>query len=265
MHSKSQIDEYIEGTLKHLFGIKLKEINFQDNKGDFNQIFYQEEDNEKINHLIYVNDYSSIANYYNTPTIKFLLFQNKAEKRRIKFSVIDECKNYLKEIGDQLIEEKIELKNFENENKDIIKLKDLPKLNLKRVFIDEIGKAQTNILDQPRYCYYSENDGEIFVVDIEAPGDGSDIKCKIKNNDNSYSFIFQGSKVCDVAAIDKKPYIHYNLKNQINILFNFDVNKKYITLLPNDKGKLNYNEKLKHDGIFTFKYKLNKEKKSNHE
>ena len=79
LNSKEQVNEYINGQLKNLFGIKLKERIFKNNSPDYHQEFYVEEENEKITHLIYVNEYSSIANYYNIPTINFLKIKNNLE------------------------------------------------------------------------------------------------------------------------------------------------------------------------------------------
>ena len=257
MHSKDQVNNYINGQLKNLFGIKLKERNFQKNPPEYHQKYYVEEENEKVTHLIYVNEYSSIANYYNIPTIKFLKNKNIAEQRRTQFSVIESCKKYLVEIGEQFIEEKIELNNFEKQNDDKIKLEKSFKINLKKVFIDEIGKTQTNILDQPRYSYYTENNGKILVIDIEVPGEGAEVLTKVERGENFYNFCFIGTKPCDQKVINQKHTVHSILKNKIDIKFNIYISIKDITLGPNDKGKLNYFEKSNKDGIFKFKYRLN--------
>ena len=257
MHSNDQVNDYINNQLKNLFGIKLKERNFQNNKGDYHQVYYVEEENEKVTHLIYVNEYSTIADYYNIPTIQFLKNKNQAEQRRTKFSVIEACKKYLIEIGDQYIEEKIELDNFENENNDKIKLKNSSKISLKKVFIDEIGKTQTNTLDQPRYSYYTEDNGKILVIDIEVPGEGADLKTKVEKDGTYYNFYFIGTKPCDQLVINQKHTVHSQLKNKIDIKFNFYISIKDITLGTNEKGKLNYFEKTNKYGIFKFKYHLN--------
>ena len=54
-NSKEQVNNYINGQLKNLFGIKLKERIFRDNPRDYHQNYYVEEENEKVTHLIYVN------------------------------------------------------------------------------------------------------------------------------------------------------------------------------------------------------------------
>ena len=254
--SKEQVNDYINGKLKNLFGIKLKEINFKNNKGDYHQKYYVELDNEKVTHLIYVNEYSSIANYYNIPTINFLQTKNRAEQRRTKFSVVNECKKFLEKIGDNFIEEKITENNFENDNDEKIKLKDSQKINLKKVFIDEIGKTQTNTLDQPKYSYYTGENDSILIIDIEVPGEGADVKTKVEKNGDLYIFYFIGKKPCDQSVIGQKHKVHSTLKNQVEFNFKIYIPVKDITLGLNEKGKLNYFEKSQKEGIFKFKYHM---------
>ena len=125
LNTKEQVNNYIEGTLKKLFSIKLKENYFLDNKGDYNKVYYVEEKNEKVTHLIYVNEWSSIASYYNFQTINFLKFKYKGEQRRSRFSVVEECKNFLIQIGSQFIEEIIKPEKFEIKDNNKIQLKKL--------------------------------------------------------------------------------------------------------------------------------------------
>ena len=253
-YTKEQVNNYIEEQLKNLFGIKLKEINFQNNKGDYHQKYYVEEENEKVTHLIYVNEYSSIADYYNTPTLKFLKTKNNAEQRRIKFSVVEACKEYLEKIGDKFIEEKITKSKFENDNHKTIKLKDSEQITLKRVFVDEIGKTVTNTFDQPNYSYYTTD--KDLIIKVEVPGEGADLKTKMEKGEEFYTFFFEGIKPCDESVINEKHKIHENLKNQNKFKFNFYISIKDITIGANDKGRSNFYEKTYKDGIFTLKYHL---------
>ena len=261
LNSKEQVNDYINGQLKNLFGIKLKERNFQNNKGNYHQVFYVEEENEKVTHLIYVNEYSTIADYYNTPTIQFLKNKNDAEQRRTKFSVIEACKKYLVEIADQFIEEKIVLDNFESENNDKIKLKDSSKISLKKVFVDEIGKTQTNNFDQPRYSYYTtEKD---LIIKVELPGKDAQLKTKMQKGEEFYTFFFEGEKPCEEDVLKEEHKIKKNLKEKYLFKFNLYIPIKDITIGLNDKGKTNFYEKSNKDGIFTFKYHLIIEDESN--
>jgi hypothetical protein len=253
-YTKEQVNNYIEEQLKNLFGIKLKEINFQNNKGDYHQKYYVEEENEKVTHLIYVNEYSSIADYYNTPTIKFLKTKNSAEQRRIKFSVVEACKEYLEKIGDKFIEEKITKSKFENDNHKKIKLKDSEQITLKRVFVDEIGKTVTNTFDQPNYSYYTTD--KDLIIKVEVPGEGADLKTKMQKGEEFYTFFFEGTKPCDESIINEKHKMQENLKKQNKFKFNFYISIKDITIGANDKGRSNFYEKTYKDGIFTLKYHL---------
>ena len=251
---KEDIENYIEGQLKNLYGIKLKEINFQDNKGNYHQKYYVEEGNEKITHLIYVNEYSPIAEYYNNPTINFLKNKNKAEQRRTKFSVIDSCKEYLEKISDKFIEEKITKDKFDDKNDDIIKIKDENKIILKRVFIDEIGKATTSFDLQPIYSYYTTK--KDLIINVEVPGEGADLKSRMVKGEEFYTFYFKGMKPCDESVIKDEHKIKENIRNQYAFNFILYISIKDIVIDLNDEGKLNFYEKKIKNGIFTFKYHL---------
>ena len=254
-YTKEQVNNYIEEQLKNLFGIKLKEINFQNNKGDYHQKYYVEEENEKVTHLIYVNEYSSIADYYNTPTIKFLKTKNNAEQRRIKFSVVEACKEYLEKIGDTFIEEKIAKSNFENGNNEKIILVNFKNITLKRVFIDAIGKTVTNTFNQPNYSYYTTD--KDLIINIEVPGEEAETKGKVEKAQDFYIFSFMGNKPCDEAVLAENHKVSYSLKKKQDFKFSIYISVKDITLGLNDNGKLNFYQKLKKDGIFTFKYHIN--------
>ena len=86
--TKSSVENYIENTLKKLYGIQIEEINFQNIKGDYHTKYYVEKDSNVI-HLILINDYCNIAVYYNKPTIDFLKKKIETEINRTQFSVIN--------------------------------------------------------------------------------------------------------------------------------------------------------------------------------
>ena len=73
----------------------MEEINFQNIDQNCHQKYYVEKKNNKITHLIFVNDYSSIAKYYNDPVVDFLKKKLDVEQNRVEFSVIEKCKEYL--------------------------------------------------------------------------------------------------------------------------------------------------------------------------
>ena len=53
------------------------------------------------------NYYSEINEYYNKPTINFLKKEMESVKTRQKFPIINECKNFLIQLSEEIIEEKI--------------------------------------------------------------------------------------------------------------------------------------------------------------
>ena len=114
------------------------------------------EEDENIAHVIFVNDYSKeISHYYNDPAIKFLKGKLAGEKKRIEFSVIEKCKQFLLKIQTDFMEKLITKDDFLDEMHDKIMLKkEIEDIKLKRVFIDEIGKTITNYADELKYFYY---------------------------------------------------------------------------------------------------------------
>ena len=96
-----------------------------------------EDNNERVTHLIFVNEYSKISEYYNIPTIKFIKFKCNAKQRRIKFTVIKVCKDYL--INKEISSLK---KNLKRENSKM----DIEKIELKKLFVDEIRQKIKIIL-----------------------------------------------------------------------------------------------------------------------
>jgi len=195
--TKEQVDDYIENTLKKLYNVKIKENifqNFTSNKGQvfFNKYFIEED--KKIAHLILVNDYSDISFYYNIPTIEFIKKEMEVTKDRQKFPVIEECKKFLMELSEEIIEENIKdlISDTRNdENTDKIYIKDLEKINLKKFVVDEMGYALNNEGNLPKYSHYvKENKFHIF---IELPGGGK-IDNKVEIFQGYYLFAFEGIK-----------------------------------------------------------------------
>jgi len=93
--SKEQVEDYIENTLKNLYKIEIEEILRQnirkDDKNDgnyFNKYFVEK--GKKVIHLIFVNEFSEQANYYNPPTIELIQKEIEVIKTRNKFSIIED-------------------------------------------------------------------------------------------------------------------------------------------------------------------------------
>ena len=102
-----QVNDYIENTLKNLYDINIEENIYQkflrnekETKEKYFTKYFIEKgksgDEEKKNtvHLILVNDYCEINEYYNKPTINFLKKEMESVKTRKTFPIIDECKNF---------------------------------------------------------------------------------------------------------------------------------------------------------------------------
>ena len=164
--NKYQVDEYIENTLKKLFGIKIQENNFQNTGENYHKKYYVEENNRNITHLIFINDYCNNADYYNKPTTEFLKQKLAVEQNRTKFSVIEKCKNFFIDIENDFLEENIDYKDFaKDDDKIVVKNKNI---SLRKVYIDEIGKTITNDSDVPIYNYYTEKND--LIINVELPG-----------------------------------------------------------------------------------------------
>ena len=253
--TKEQVEGYIENTLKKLFNTSISETSFQNIDNNCHRKYYVEENNNKITHLIFVNDFSSIAKYYNEPTINFLKKKLDVEQNREEFSVVEKCKEFLFKIQLDFFEKPLDLNDFSEDDNDKIILKPNKEIKLKKVFIDEIGKTIVNSADEPQYYYYSEN--KELIICIEYPGENTEIKAGYSIGNEFLIFEFKGTR--SGFNINKDEYeIHHNLKKENQFHFYINIPRvKNICISPNDKGKFNWYHKSQKDGIFTFKYKLN--------
>ena len=250
---KEQVEDYIENTLKKLYGIKIVENSFQNIKGDYHKKYYVEE-REKITHLIFINDYCIDADYYNYPTIEFLKKNLDVVQNRTHFSVVEKCKEFFLKIQSEFLEEPITNDDFEkNENKIKVNKKDI---KLKKVFIDEIGKTIANDPENPNYYYYTEKND--LIINVELPGPNPSIKTKMISEGEFYIFSFTGEKSGNTSDNKEKHILSKNLKDKVPFKFSILIPKKDITILPNDKGKLQFYERSEQNdqGIFTFKYHI---------
>ena len=250
---KEQVEDYIENTLKKLYGIKIVENSFQNIKGDYHKKYYVEE-REKITHLIFINDYCIDADYYNYPTIEFLKKNLDVVQNRTHFSVVEKCKEFFLKIQSEFLEEPITNDDFDkDENKIKVKEKDI---KLKKVFIDEIGKTIANDPENPNYYYYTEKND--LIINVELPGPNPSIKTKMISEGEFYIFSFTGEKSGNTSDNKEKHILSKNLKDKVPFKFSILIPKKDITILPNDKGKLQFYERSEQNdqGIFTFKYHI---------
>ena len=178
--------------------------------------------------MIYVNEYSSIADYYNKPTLALLMNNINSEVNRIKFSAIEECKDYFAKIEEKYIEEKITKDNFDNGTDDKIILKNKQNITLKKVFINEIGQTITNNLSQINYSYYTTKDD--LIIKVEVPGENSVLKSKLEKGSRYYTFYFDGLKDNDESVINEEHKVKENLKNSSKISFKIYISTNDITI-----------------------------------
>ena len=260
--TKKQVDDYVENTLKKLYGIKIEENFFQnikeknntENENKYNKIYYVEESNRKITHLIFINDYCEFSKYYNTPTTDFLTKKLEVEQNRTQFSVIEKCKDFFIYMENEFLEENLDRKDFSQDDGRII-IKD-KNITLRKVFIDEIGKTVTNDSDLPNYNYYAENND--LIINIELPGDNAEIVSKLNIDGEFYKFSFKGKTAGITSEIDKKYLISKNLKKQTPFEFSIRISMKDIHILPNEQSRLQFYSRSKKNevGLFTFKYHI---------
>ena len=198
--TQEQVEDYIENTLKKLYNVKIKENIHQNFSGSKDQNFFNKyfiEEDKKIAHLILVNDYSDISYIYNIPTIDFIKKEMEVTKERQTFPVIDECKKFLRDLSEEIIEENIKDLISDtriDENTDKIYIKDLPKINLKKFVVDEMGYALNNEGNLPKYSHYVKDN--LFHIFIELPGGGK-IDNKVEIFQGYYLFAFEGIKYGD--------------------------------------------------------------------
>lgn len=250
--SKSSVENYIENTLKKLYGIKIQENNFQNIKGDFYTKYYIEKDSNII-HLILINDNCIMADYYNKPAINFLSKKLETEINRIKFSVIEKIKEFFFSVQEDFLKESINSEDF-LEEKDCIFVKN-KKISPKKNFIvnNILIKNNNNF---PNYYYYTENDNLIICVIL--PGKNSSVKSKINSKGDFYTIIFEGKLSFDTFDKNQKHIIIENIQEDLSFKFKIMISKKDITILPNKNNKIQFYERtLKNEyGIFTFKYNI---------
>ncbi len=270
--TEEQVNDYIENTLKKIYKIELEENIFQNigqiYQNDNNKYFekYFIERGQGVCHFIFVNEFSEKAKYYNIPTIKFIQQEMNGIKEKEKFSIIDDCKEFMIRISEEIMEEypKIEdLETIEDEKSDRIILKNIKEINLKKFVIDEMGYTLNNDSNQPKYSYYINKEEKLFYVNIELPGGGA-IYPSIKIGSSNYFFYYEGTKKGDEIIEEDKKCENKKLMNVKNLR---KQNKfKLIIQIPcsimqlkldNDEDLDNYGEMTDDKkGIVTFKYKI---------
>ena len=264
---KEQINDYINNTLKKLYNTNVIEKKFIIFCGEKECLIkYFIEINEKVIHLILVNDYCDISYYYNLSTILFI--KNEMKNLKLKnFPVVEECSKFLYKFCQEIYQEKNIKDNFTytkvNKNHDKINLNEIKILSFCYFDIENLGYLFEEKYI-PNYSYYiKKNFLNIF---IELPGGGKELNKKIEFYQEYYLFIFEGIKYGDFEIkkdreknnsdlnVIKNQRLNQNFKLVIKIPNNF----KLISFFPDytsfDKGIVEYKYKIHYDD---FNLKLN--------
>ena len=248
--TEEQVNDYIENTLKKLSKIKLKEYGFLDilehnncdNKNYFTKYF--KEKNENVSHFIFINEFPDVKSKdYNTPVIEFIQKIVETHMTRKKFSVIDDCKEFLMKISEDIMENKIEEKNLViigDEKSDKIILQNTNEINLKSYAVNEVGLSFRNDSNEPKYSCYVDIKKKKLYVNIELPGGGR-INKKFNSQRGFNEFTFDGEKYGDkVLENDEKnetKQFEKIINKRKNTKFKFSIEIPYglITVKPEDE------------------------------
>ena len=179
---KKQVENYIDNILKKSITFKLKEDKFfsldrcKSNNSNENQIFYKQELKEKeriIIHLITANEESEAGKYYNGTTIEYLKNKLTQVLEKKQFNIIENLKQFLVKISEDIFEQKLNESSLIIENNSI-KVKN-EELNLKDCLMDVLGNniiPESKFKPKYRYGYFIDSNTEErkFFIEIELFG-----------------------------------------------------------------------------------------------
>ena len=273
--TKEQVEDYINNTLKKLCKIELEERNMVEIKKSYNidekqfhNKFYVEKD-ENVAHFIFVNEFSDNRTYYNTPVINFIQKRIEVVMKRGKFSLIDECKEFLVKIADEIMEQNIKIENLtieEGDNFDKILLTNPKEINLKSYAINEVGLTFRNDSDEPKYSCYIDFKANKLYVHIELPGGGCNLDKNYEVKGNFIFLTFEGEKYGDMQLEEdeknekKELYKICNKRKKNKFKFHIEIPNYLILIIPEDPndaknaGTFVVNEDSK--GILTVEYNI---------
>ena len=273
--TEEQVNDYIENTLKKLCKIELdetKELNIlKDNTFKYQNYFnkYYKERGENVTHFIFVNEFpEEKSQYFNVPAIRHIQEEIEVIKTRNKFSVIDECKEFLMKIAEEIMEESLKKENLvtiEGENCDKIFLKNTNEINLKSYAVNEVGLTFRNDSDEPKYsCYIDPKINKLY-IHIELPGGGKITK-DLTVKGNYYLFSFSGEKYGDRYLEEDEKNETKNLhkinnkRKSIKFKFHIEVPCALIQVQVEEGKSLAKTGNLVHSkdgkGILTFEYNV---------
>ena len=248
-----QVEAYIKDILLKSATFELeKHIQIDIKTESKNELrFYEKNSNPPVFHLIFANEYSEAGKHYNKSTLSFL--ENSFDKiNDLKgFDIISTVKERFKVISKDFIENFNDEIEFDDSNKNLIKLKTPKEIRLKKLFIDKL--EFTNISTrkfEPNYSYYYNKTNKQIIVNVEAPG-----SCKLFT-----SIQFCGEYIIIKISGNKNNDDETSIINERKFgPFSLDIPLKLKDFIKNEKGLLIKNQKPKiekKDGIFTIVYQL---------
>ena len=199
-YHKDDVNDYIENTLKKLCDIELIENRMYDQKNELTGFdkYFLEKGHDNIIHLLFINDYCEYADYYNKNTIWYLNQAISQEASRQTFEILENSKEFLLDISEQIMENKLKEEDLEivtdKETKtEKLIINNQTEIQLKKFIVDEMGITK-NDGNTAKYSYYINTEKSKFIVNIELPGGGSIDVPKVIPIQGYYSFRFEGEQ-----------------------------------------------------------------------
>ena len=199
-YQKNEVNDYIENTLKKLYNVEVEEIQMYDPNNEISGYdkYFLEKDNKNIIHLLFINDYCEYSTYYNKSTIWYLTQAISQEPSRQTFEILENSKEFLLEISEEIIENKLKKEDIEitidkESGAEKLIVKNQKELQLKKFIVDEMGITK-NDGNTPKYSYYINTQKSKLVVNIEIPGGGILEDPKVISFQGYYSFRFEGEQ-----------------------------------------------------------------------
>ena len=244
-----QVEEYIKKYLLQSATFTLVKGEKISTKITENTGIHFYEEGTKIFHLIFANEQSDAGLFYNRYTLEFLEKTYQSVTDLKSFDVIKTVKERFIEISKEIIEnkeKKIFLMEDFDENDELIKLKNIENITLKKCLIDELGFSNLKGNGfEPNYNYYQKD--ENLIVRVECPGNS---KC-VANLDYSGEFT-----IIKLKGIKKR-----DLEPEENIYNNREFDEFTLEILYKAGDYLIKNEEPKKEekkGIIIFSFKLEK-------
>ena len=284
IYRKEDVKDYIDYVLKKLYNIEVKEIRMfkEDNKNKitgFDKYFLEKnKDKIEIIHLLLINDYCDDSQYFNFNAIQFLKGTIKHETSRQTFPILENSKEFLLKISDQIMEKKLaenDIVIIQNKETDKLMVKN-KEIQLKRFVVDEMGITK-NDDNTVKYSYYLDRDKSKFIVNIELPGGGHLKKPIVGPIDKYFSFRFEGeingelSPKYEDSENEQKEEKQYeelneekldqmtfskNLRRKHHIHIDFKVPNQYFQLRYDQKNKPEFSMENTKKGIIIYMFNV---------